>query len=73
MYIKFNGSLFKMSTGLYDFTDGHIGDGHADGDHEDYTAQDTNICLEFEYNQYKRVKTDGRVNQSCKRKRARPR
>ena len=40
---------------------------------ENYTAQDTNICLEFEYNRYKRVKTDGRVNQSCKRKRSRPR
>ena len=51
---------------LFD-TSGGIGDGH-----QDYTSQDTVICLEFEDKHYKHVKINRRINQSCKRKRAIP-
>ena len=70
MYIKFNCSLFKMST--FDMFEVSGVGGHDDGDHEDYTSKDLVICLGDE-KKYIRVKTKGRVNQSCKRKRARPR
>ena len=71
MYIKFNCSLVNMST--FDMFDVSGVAGHDDGDHEgDYTSEDPVICLGDE-KKYIRVKTNGRANQSCKRKRARPR
>ena len=51
---------------LYDTTGGG-GDGH-----ENYTSEDPDIYLDYE-EKYIRVKTNERVTQSCKRKRARPR
>ena len=65
VYYKFNCDIKMSMGGLFEF-------GEDAGGPENYTSTDPVIYVVYE-KKYIRVKTNGRVNQSGKQKRARPR